>query len=599
MEKTIWSTQLAESLMWLVKAYGITLVMGLLLAVILIRTTRFGQQFWQISHEFLSIKRSIKPTLLILIILAFTLASVRVDVLLTYWSQDMFNSLQSLDQVFFWASIWVFCTLATIHVVRVLTGYLVQQYLVVHWREFLNEQMLNRWLQNQAYYRTHFSKDSIDNPDQRIQQDIEAFTNQSVGISAGLIGAFVSIVEFTIVLYGLSKPFVLFGYSIDHGMVWLAYAYVLVSTGLAFFIGKPLIHLQYTSERLAANYRYTLVRLREYTENIAIYQGEKVEKAIFNQGFSSMIRNLWQVIFRMLKLNGFNLSVSQAAVIFPYMVQAPALFSKSITFGAFMATARAFGSLQSALSFFRQAYDDFASYKATLNRLTGFLDACAETEKLPKPSIKKQGLDLTLGNLSLYKPNKEPLIQNINATVLRGHSLLIRGQSGSGKTTLLRAIAGLWPYATGQITIPVGKTLFLSQKPYLPLGSLRTGLFYPEEPDVEADLTAILGYVQLEHLLEQIDTVADWSRNLSVGEQQRLAFGRILLSKPDVIFMDEATSAMDEKLEDTLYNLIREQLPMALIVSIGHRSTLNRHHDYALDIVNGSGRLTQIKPLLG
>ena len=595
MEKTVWATQLTESLLWLLKAYGITLVVGLFLAAMLIKTTRFGQQFWQISHEFLSIKRCIKPTLLILVILAFTLAGVRVDVLFTYWSQDMFNSLQSLELAFFWASIWVFCTLASVHVVRVLTGYLVQQYLVVSWREFLNEQLLTRWLNNQAYYRTHFAKDSIDNPDQRIQQDIDAFTKQSVGISSGLVDAFVSIVEFTVVLYGLSKPFVLLGYSIDHGMVWLAYAYVLVSTGLAFFIGKPLIQLKYTSERLAANYRYTLVRLREYTESIAIYQGEKVEKSILNQGFSSMIRNLWQVIFRVLKLDGFNLSISQAAVIFPYMVQAPALFSKAITFGAFMATARAFGSLQSALSFFRQAYEDFASYKATLNRLTGFIDACADTENLPKPSINKEGSSLILADLNLYKPNGERLIQNINATVLSGRSLLIRGQSGSGKTTLLRAIAGLWPYATGQITVPTGKILFLSQKPYLPLGSLRAGLFYPETPNEQADLAPILAHVQLGHLIKQLDTVDDWSRNLSVGEQQRLAFGRMLLGKPDVIFMDEATSAMDEALEDALYTLIREQLPTALIVSIGHRSTLNRHHDYALDIINGRSELTQLK----
>jgi putative ATP-binding cassette transporter len=197
----------------------------------------------------------------------------------------------------------------------------------------------------------------------------------------------------------------------------------------------------------------------------------------------------------------------------------------------------------------------------------------------------------------LYKPNGDSLIQAITATVLRGHSLLIRGQSGSGKTTLLRAIAGLWPYATGQITVPAGKVLFLSQKPYLPLGSLRTGLFYPETPDEQADLAPILAHVQLSHLLNQLDTVADWSRNLSVGEQQRLAFGRMLLGKPDVIFMDEATSAMDETLEDTLYTLIREQLPTALIVSIGHRSTLNRHHDYALDIVNGRSKLTQLNTI--
>ncbi|MBY0345682.1 MAG: ABC transporter ATP-binding protein/permease [Neisseriaceae bacterium] len=595
MEKTVWATQLTESLMWLLKAYGITLSIGFLLAMVLIKTTRWGQQFWQISHEFLSIKRSIKPTLLILVILAFTLAAVRIDVLLTYWSQDMFNSLQSLDQAFFWASIWVFCTLATVHVARVLTGYLVQQYLVVSWREFLNEQLLTRWLHNQAYYRTHFAKDSIDNPDQRIQQDIDAFTNQSVGMSSGLIGAFVSIVEFTVVLYGLSKPFVLFGYSINHGMVWLAYVYVLVSTGLAFFIGQPLIQLKYASERLSANYRYALVRLREYTENIAIYQGEKVEKVIFNQGFSSMIRNLWQVIFRMLKLDGFNLIISQAAVIFPYMVQAPALFSKAINFGTFMATARAFGSLQSALSFFRQAYEDFASYKATLNRLTGFIDACLETEQLPKPTIKTYGSNLSIENLTLNKPDGEMLINQINATVSEGTSLLIRGPSGSGKTTLLRAIAGLWPYATGEITVPAGKILFLSQKPYLPLGSLRTGLFYPAPPDEQTDLAPILAHVQLDHLLKKMDTVDDWSRNLSVGEQQRLAFGRVLLSKPNVIFMDEATSAMDEKLEDVLYTLIREQLPKALIVSIGHRSTLNRHHDYALDIINGRSELTQLK----
>jgi len=624
-----WNAELLNSAWWLLKAYFITLIAFALVVFALSRLTVWGRQFWVLSGAYFSDRRHWKPLAGLALILLLTLFAVRMDVLFSMWYNTMYASLQNMDEAVFWFAMQLFAILATVHVVRALADYYVQQSFIIHWRKWLNARLLDAWLGKQAYFRTQYLPDSLENPDQRIQQDITIFAQSSLTLSMGMVNAIVSTMAFTLILWNLSGTLPLFGVDIPRGMVFLVFVYVLVATVFAIRIGRPLILLNFLNERFSADYRYALVRLREYAESIAFYAGERVEGVLLRNRFSQVIGNAWAIVRRSLRFLGFNFVVSQTAAVFPFLIQAKRFFSKEISLGDLVQTAQAFGALQSNLSFFRNAYDEFASYRATLDRLSGFTGAIAKADSLPTPPVRAEGTHLTLRAVDLTKPDGTPLVRALDLHIAPGQSLLIRGSSGVGKTTLLRTIAGLWPYSRGSIVRPAGNTLFLSQKPYLPLGSLREALYYPTltagstcfEPDPrghrqsrashefaalrnldhlvasahaltapaqpaspDADAIRVLEAVQLGHLIERLDEVQDWSRMLSLGEQQRLAFGRLLLAKPVAAFLDEATSAMDEGLEDAMIRLIRSQLPDTLLVSVGHRSTLLAHHDVHLHL---------------
>jgi len=585
-----WSQELLQSAIWLGKATAITLLVSLLLGVALTRTTMWGRQFWRLAAPFFTPRISgWKPLLSLGAILLITLAGVRVNVLFSRWYNDMYSALQQLNVKLFWASMLIFGVLAAVHVGRSLLEYYLRQVFAIHWRESLNEYFLGKWLDKQGYYRSQHLARPADNPDQRIQQDISSFVGSSLSLAMGVIDALVSTFEFTLILWGLSGVFALFGVEIPRGLVFMVYIYVIVATVLAFRIGKPLIRLNFLNEKFGADYRYALVRLREYGENIAFYRGEKVEGTTLRLRFRQVIGNAWDIVHRTLKLSGFNLIVSQTGVIFPFILQAPRFFSKQITLGDMVQTSQAFGQLQSNLSFFRSAYDEFAGFKAVLDRLTGFIDAIHSADQLPTPELTPQSEGLSVRQLSLRTPDGQTLLSQLSFSLSAGQALLIRGPSGSGKTTLLRAIAGLWPHCDGHIQRPPqSEVLFLSQRPYLPLGSLRAALHYPHPASANNERAAeVLRSVQLGHLIDKLDEEADWGRILSLGEQQRLGFGRLLLAAPKVIFLDEATSAMDEGLEEALYRLLRSRLPHATLVSVGHRSTLLIHHQFALTLRSG------------
>jgi putative ATP-binding cassette transporter len=349
--------------------------------------------------------------------------------------------------------------------------------------------------------------------------------------------------------------------------------------------------LNFLNELLTASYRYALVRVRDNSESIAFYRGEQVENAGLLTRFAAIIANTWAIVFRSLKFQGFNLVISQIAVVFPYVIQAQRFFSQQITLGDVTQTASAFSQVQGALSFFRLAYDDFASYRAVLIRLIGLLDADKEARELPRVAIE-EGEGLSVRDLTVRMPDDRVLVDDLELQLAAGGSLFVTGPSGSGKTTLLRSLADLWPYADGTVHRPLGDdALFLSQQPYLPLGTLRTALAYPGPASGVDDERAIamLRRVQLLHLADRLDEEMDWARRLSPGEQQRLGFGRVLLARPRVVFLDEATSALDEGLEHTLYTLLRAELPETIVVSVGHRSTLNRFHAERLELL-GDGR---------
>lgn len=586
-----WHNALQESLVWLAIASLITFIGFGLCATLLVRFTRWGQQFWQIAGPYLSPKRSWRPLLVFSLLLLLTLFAVRLNVLFSFWYNGFYSALQGLDQPAFWSLLGVFAVLAIIHVLRALFTYWVTQTFSIRLRTWLTDRLTHDWTDGDAYYRGQFLQQPVDNPDQRVEQDVNAFVTGSVTLSLGAVSALVSLVAFTAILWGLSAPLTVAGVEVPRAMVFAVYVYVLIATWIAFRLGKPLIRLNFLNEKLTANFRYALMRLREYAENVAFYQGSAIERGTLLGRFAALISNVWAMVYRSLKFDGFNLAVSQVAVVFPFILQAPRFFSGAIKLGDVMQTSQAFGQVQDSLSFFRESYDAFAQYRATLVRLSGFLDANRQARALPHVQRTRQADALAIRGLQVQRPDGQPLLSDFSLDLTPGQSLLIKGPSGCGKTTLLRAIAGLWPYAAGEVRAPGGtEALFLSQRPYLPLGTLRTAVAYPATGALNDDerLADALRQVNLGHLADKLDITNDWSRILSIGEQQRLAFARVLFNQPRIVFLDESTSAMDEGLEHALYSLMRERMKDSMLVSVGHRATLNGFHSHQL-VLDGKG----------
>ncbi|MBF0752049.1 MULTISPECIES: ABC transporter ATP-binding protein/permease [unclassified Pasteurella] len=584
------------SLLWVLKTLMITSVTFSAGIFLLVRFTHWGKQFWMFAGGYLSPKRSIKPLLFFLLIVALTLVSVRISLVYSEWNNSMYTSLQEFNEPVFWQQMGLFCVIAASAVSVYLISYYIEQRFVIDWITWLNDELAGKWMGNRAYYKTQYLSANLDNPDQRIQQDVQSYVKTTLSLSTGVIDAVTSMISYTILLWGLAGPMRVFGVNIPHMMVFLVFAYVIFTTLIAFRLGRPLISLNFANERLNANYRYSLIRVKEYAESIAFYAGEKVEQNLLYRQFRAVITNMWNIVFRTLKFSGFNLVVSQTSVVFPLLIQVGRYFEKQIKLGDLMQTFQVFGQLHSNLSFFRNTYDNFAGYKATLDRLTCFTYAIDMANRESKTKIQTTENEVIFEHLSIKNPFGQILIEDLNLILPQGTSLLIQGNSGVGKTTLLRTAAGLWSYSLGKIYCPQ-EQLFLSQKPYLPQGSLLAALAYPKNVE-EIDRTLAeetLRKVQLGHLLTRIEQEQDWTRILSLGEQQRLAFARLLLHKPKVAFLDEATASMDEGLEDAMYRLLKEEQPTMTIISVGHRSTLKAFHQQQLDILSkGEWSLSKI-----
>lgn len=581
-----YTQEIITSSLWIARTLALTVIFFSLGIFLLVRLTHWGKQFWMFAGGYLSPKRSIKPLLFFVLIVTLTLFSVRLSLVHSTWYNNMYTALQEFNQTVFWEQMILFCFIAGFSVAAALISYYLNQRFSINWIEWLNTELLEKWMDKRAYYKSQYMGNNLDNPDQRIQQDIQSYVKTTLSLSTGVIDAVTSMISYTILLWGLAGPMTLLGIEIPRAMVYLVFAYVIFTTLIAFWLGKPLIRLNFANEKLNANYRYSLIRVKEYAESIAFYAGEKVEKSRLYKQFRAVIDNMWDIVFRALKFSGFNLVVSQISVVFPLLIQVGRYFEKQIKLGDLMQTLQVFGKLHSNLSFFRNTYDSFAEYKATLDRLTGFHYSVEAAQKQSKTDITDHPTDVIFQHLSVKSPMGKILIKDLNLTLTQGHSLLIQGQSGVGKTTLLRTIAGLWSYAEGKIFCPQHNTLFLSQRPYLPQGNLLTALYYPdttENVDL-AKITRVLEQVQLAHLQDRLEQEQDWSRILSLGEQQLLAFARLLLHKPKVAFLDEASASLDEGMEYAMYRLIREELPNTTIISVGHRSTLVPLHQQQLEL---------------
>jgi len=613
-----WSSEWLTSLWWIAKAWAISALATMVILVLCARFTKWGRQFWRITGTYFSGPSSVKIWLWLAALLLSVIIGVRLSVLFSYQSSDMLTSFQVVasgvgggDQTVkesgkhgFWLSILVFSIMAIIYVARIMVDLFLMQRFMLAWRAWLTDRLTGDWLDGKAYYRARFIDDTIDNPDQRIQYDIDIFTagvgptpntpNNTTGSTLlfGAIDAIVTMISFTAILWHLSGPLTLFGVTLPRAMFWIGLGYVVFASVIAFWIGKPIIWLAFNNEKYNAAFRYALVRLREAAEAVAFYRGELAERTGLRRRFASVVENYRRYINKMIRFYGWNLSVSQVIVPLPYVLQFPRFFAGEIKLGDMTQTASAFGSIQDGLSFFRNAYDQFAGYRAAIIRLHGLVVANEEGRALQTVTTAAC-VDGTvkLEKVEVRTPAGEQLIDPLDIDLEVGDTLVITGRSGTGKTTLLRSLAELWPFTSGTLTRPCGpnETMFLSQMPYVPLGDLRDVVAYPCEEGTltDADLRQTMERVALPHLVDRLDEVQDWAKVLSPGEQQRVAFARILLTKPKAAFLDEATSALDEGLEMMLYQLVRSELPDTILVSVSHRKTVEQHHTKELQLLGG------------
>ena len=615
-----WANELPTSLLWAGKAWLITAAVTVVVLVLLARYTTWGRQFWRVSGGYFRGRASIGVWLWLGVLLFSTLIAVRLEVLLSYFVNDLYSSLQVAfegagagnDAVRdsgvrgFWTAILTFVLIAALYVSRQLIDIYLTQNFIIRWRVWLTDRLTGDWLDDESFYRGRFIDNPVDNPDQRIQLDIDAFTagtgtgpnTPTVGTTTtllfGAINAMVSVVAFTPILWNLSGPLTFLGVTLDHALFWIALVYVFATTVIAFWIGRPLIRFSFRNELTNAAFRYALVRMRDAAESISFYRGEAAEKSVLGKRFSAVIANYRGYVVRTLALLGWNQSITQAINPLPLVVQAQRLFSGSITFGDVTQSASAFNSVHDSLSFFRAVYDYFAAYRATIIRLDGLVEADEQARNLPRLTAEPSTDGaLELRDIEIRNPAGKTLLTGLNLRLEPGDSLVITGPSGCGRTSLLRSIARLWPYASGSMSRPDGdgEAMFLSQIPYLPLGDLRAVLSYPrtESAIPDGDLVAALDAVTLGHLSGRLDEDQDWAKVLSPGEQQRIAFARVLLQTPKVIFLDESTAAIDEGQEYAIYRLLRSRLPESIIVSVTHRGTVEQHHGHHLRLL-GDGR---------
>ena len=539
---------------------------------------------WRLAGRYWTSEEKFSAWALISSVIALNLGNVYVGVRINEWNRAFYNALQAFDAHELFNQIGVFAILVACAVICSVSALYLNQWLQIRWRRWLTLRHLSAWLADRAYYKLQLGSDA-DNPDQRISEDLNQFTGYVLTLSVGLISSFVSLLSFLAILWGLSGTAIiplgsLGRISIPGYLVWAALIYAGLGTWLAVNIGRPLVALNSARQRFEADFRFSLVHLRQHAEGVALYGGEPVELALFDERFRAVFANFRQIMRQQVRLSAFTQTYAQVGQIFPVIVVSPRYFARQILLGGLFQAVNAFSYVQNALSFIINSYNDIATWEAVTQRLGEFderLDSIHESVKAPQSIlIRRKGTGgVAVDNLDLDLPDGTPLLRGISFTVERGGALLIIGPSGSGKTTLLRAIAGIWPFGRGRIRLTKGPIAFVPQRAYLPLGTLAEAVLYPRDQKVSVpvDLPQVLEQVGLHRLVADLNKVENWSERLSLGEQQGLAFARILLSKPALIFLDEASSALDDDAKKLMFGLLRDASWRPTIVSVGHSET--------------------------
>lgn len=533
--------------------------------------------------------------------IALTLGAVFLEVLFNEWSRRFYDSLQNKDEAAFWQEMITFCWIAALMIMAFVARAIVSPYLRLRWRRWLTRRFLAHWLDSRGYYRIELQR-SVDNADQRIAEDLRFLGEYTMQLFLGFLGAVATLISFLFILWTLSGPLSLIAIGLDINipgyMAWVCLIYALGGTLLANMVGRRLIPLNFQKQRFEANFRFALVRVRENAEGIALYRGEEDEAEALNARFTDVFNNGWRVLFTQVQLAFYQSGYAQLAIIFPYLVTAPRFFAGAITLGVMTQTASAFGQVQSALSFFIDNYTVLAELRAVMDRLLGLQAATDHKQDEAIELAPEAGRsDVGVRDLTLALPNGQTLLADTTLAFAKGQSTLISGASGSGKSTLFRALAGIWPFGSGHVHVPAGaRVLFLPQKPYIPIGTLRDAVKYPDENSMAGvgEIIEALTAARLAHLAPRLDEEAHWTNILSGGEQQRLAIARALVFKPDWLFLDEATASLDETTEEAVYAALKQRLPGATIVSIGHRPSLRKWHDRRLELQRAPGEVGRL-----
>ena len=540
-------------------------------------------------------------------VIAIELSVVAINVMLNQWNNRFYNALQERNWDAFIYEIGFFCVLAAIYIVLAVYQLYLNQWLQIRWRRWMTQHYLDHWLAGANHYRMQLLGDAADNPDQRIAEDINLFIDRTLTITVGLLSAIVTLFSFVVILWTLSAaaPLHLFGasFAIPGYLVWAALLYAAVGTTLTHLIGWPLISLNFRQQRFEADFRFNLVRVRENSEQIALLGGETAERERLLDRFGYVVGNFLLIMQRTKQLTFLTSGYTQISIVFPFIVISPAYFAGAVQLGGLMQTASAFTSVQTALSFFVNAYRSLAEWRAVIARLDGFNIAAERAQRAATApqaiavSTREGRERVEIDDLLVRLPQGTPLVAADEIAVAAGERVLLTGPSGSGKSTLFRAIAGTWPFGAGTIRVPKGaKLMALPQRPYFPIGTLAAAVAYPAEPgtfDAEA-LSEVITAVGLPALAGRITEEAHWNRMLSLGEQQRLGIARAILQAPDYLFLDEATASLDEAAEAALYRLLNARLKRTTIVSIGHRSTLAAFHRRGL-VLERDGELNRLR----
>jgi putative ATP-binding cassette transporter len=557
---------------------------------------------WRIAAPYFRSEDKWTGRFLLAAVIVIELSQVGIDVLVNQWNNRFYNALQDRNWDNFVREIGIFTILAFCSIGLAVYQLYLNQWLQIRWRRWLTERYLGEWLNDANHYRMQLQGDAADNPDQRIAEDLQMFVERTLGIGLSLLNSVVTLASFVVILWGLSNeaPLHLMGrdFPIPGYLVWAALIYAVFGTALTQWIGAPLVHLDFQQQRFEADFRFNLVRVRENSEQIALLRGEGAEREQLTTRFGRVVENWYGIMSRTKRLTAFTTSYTQAALIFPLLLLAPAYFADKIQLGGLLQASNAFDSVRKALSVFVTIYRTLAEWRAVIARLDGFELAIQNAAKLKTdpPAIDiataTGSKTIDLSELLLRLPNGKPLVA-ADGFSIRNERTLITGPSGAGKSTLFRAIAGIWPFGSGLITVPPHAALMmLPQRPYFPIGLLKAAIVYPAKTDAfGADqVNEVLTAVGLPQLAERLDEEAHWNRMLSLGEQQRLGLARALLHGPQFLFLDEATASLDEASEARLYRLLQERLPATTIVSIGHRSTLEAFHERNVVLVSGGDR---------
>ncbi|PCC99954.1 ABC transporter ATP-binding protein/permease [Halopseudomonas pelagia] len=546
------------------------------------------RDFWLLARPFWTSTEKRAAWLLLLGTVLMNLCLVGVNILTNFWNLHFYNALQALDYDAFLIGGAQFILLQLALATFTVAAFHFQQKLTLRWRRWSTRNTLQQWLQRHRYLKLQLNAPETDNPDQRIAEDIYLFISMSLKLSLGLMTSLVSLFSFLHILWQASSLVMLpIGGEeiiIPGLLVWAAMLYSILGTGGAFWLGRALPRLNFIQQKREADFRFSLMRLRENAEAVAQYRGEAEEDARFNRRLSAALENFWALVKQQKVVLGYSTFYMRTATVIPMFIMAPQFFAGAFPLGRLTQISAAFGEVHEAMAYLVRAFLEIAEWKAVVDRLMGFQKRLDSVKGEPGVQLEHQPGRLEIENLSLWLPDGKPLLNGLNLALQSGDRLLVQAPSGFGKSTLIRALTGIWSDASGKATYDLGSVLTLAQKPYLPLGSLRDMLWYPAptRPEQDATLSHILQQCQLEHLTEHLDKEIDWSQTLSLGEQQRCAFVRTLLIRPNVLFLDESSSALDSAMEAHCYGLLTQTLPDAIIISVGHRASLEQLHTETL-----------------